>query len=220
MQNSNKLKNILIIDDSELDAFFIEEGLKNKNFKCIILDKTDLAMHTIEDKLIDIILLDILMPNSDGNVILKKIREKYNKFELPVIMITSLNDHKNLDKSIKLGANDYITKPFHIDIAVARINNQIILSDLYKENLQKKEIETINSMIITYNHEINNSLTIALLALNRIENKLNEDDLQIFSKAKNALKRIEDTLKKINEIENKGIAWEVYAQDMRNKILK
>ncbi|WP_186645481.1 response regulator [Fluviispira vulneris] len=220
MQNSNNLKKILVIDDSELDAFFIDEGLKNKNFQCFILEKTELVMQTIEDNSIDIILLDILMPNSDGNDILKKIREKYNKFELPVIMITSLNDHKNLDKSIKQGANDYITKPFHIDIAIARINNQIVLSDLYKENLQKKEIETINSIIITYNHEINNSLAIAMLALNRIENKLDEDDLQLFSKAKNALKRIEDTLKKINEIENKGISWEVYAQDKRNKILK
>ncbi|KAB8029108.1 response regulator [Fluviispira multicolorata] len=218
---SEKNIKILIIDDSELDTYFISEGLKNKNFECVVLNETISDVEIVEKYSVNLILLDILMPNMDGNMFLEKIRVKYNKFELPIIMITSLNDNKNLEKSMKLGANDYISKPVNIDIAATRINNQIMMSKLYKENLQKKEIETINSIIITYNHEINNSLTIAQMALKRIESKLAKNDLNIFNKAKNALKRIEVTVKKIKDIEDGSkLDWEIYADNPQNKILK
>ena len=58
-----------------------------------------------------IVLLDLIMPEMDGYQVISKIRETYTKEELPIVVLSALNANDNIVKAMKLGANDYITKP-------------------------------------------------------------------------------------------------------------
>ncbi|MBC7869426.1 MAG: response regulator, partial [Chitinophagaceae bacterium] len=73
---------------------------------------------------IDIVLLDIMMPQISGLEVLKIIRESTEYADLPVLLISGLAETDDITKGLRLGANDYITKPFDIDIIRARVKTQ------------------------------------------------------------------------------------------------
>ena len=114
--------NILICDD-EKD---IVNALK------IYLSQEDYILHTayngiqaldiVEHETIDIILLDIMMPEMDGLETITKLRERYN---LPVILLTAKSEDTDKILGLDLGADDYITKPFNAMEVIARVRSQL-----------------------------------------------------------------------------------------------
>jgi len=93
-------------------------------------------------------------------IILQKIRKEYSSIELPVIMVTSKNETSDIVNALDAGASDFITKPFQIKIALARINTHLQIKEMSASLIKKNKRDAVAAMIATYNHEINNSLTI------------------------------------------------------------
>ena len=137
------------------------------------------------------------MPKMDGMDVLKSIREQYSPMEAPVIMLSANEDTEKIVECLNNGASDYLTKPANIDIAVARINTQQELINSHMGKIKKKQLETINSMVTTFNHEINNPLTIALGTLRRDFSKIDEKRVRV---AVDALERIAMIVKKIERV--------------------
>lgn len=195
--NTEVEKRILIVDDDTMTGNLLMKRLAKKGFTCDFVASGEACLEKLETESFDLILLDIMMPQMSGTDVLDKIRESKNNFELPIIMVTAKDEASDVIESLKKGANDYITKPVNIDIALARVQTQLQIKGLFEESLQSKQVSTINTMVTTLNHEINNPLAIAIGNLTIAKNKLDEDKVD---KALAALERITEIVKKIEKI--------------------
>lgn len=86
-----------------------------------------------EDKMIDLVLLDIVMPNMDGYQVLEKMKEQRYLEYLPVIIISSEGNTTSMEKAYELGATDYIRRPFESYIINRRIKNTLMLYEKQKK---------------------------------------------------------------------------------------
>lgn len=128
-------KNILIVDDTETNIDILLD-LLGETYEIVVATDGITALETIQEEQIDLVLLDIMMPEMDGYEVCEKIREEHHTRDLPVIFITARSDEESIEKAYKIGGNDYITKPFKTLELLARINTQLMLKDLI-ENLER-----------------------------------------------------------------------------------
>ena len=194
----DSFKKILIVDDDTMSGNLLAKRVEKKGFKCEVVSTGQSCLDLMLNKNdFDLVLLDIMMPGMSGTEVLEEIRKTKNNFELPVIMVTAKDEASDVIDSLKKGANDYITKPVNIDMALARIQTQLQIKALVEESLLNKQTSTINSMVTTLNHEINNPLAIALGNLTLAKKNLSEERIE---KSMRALERIADIVKKIEKI--------------------
>ncbi len=102
---------VLAVDDTAINLAAIEHRLK-EHYEVIPMNSGSRALHYLKSETPDIILLDIRMAEKDGIQTLKEIRAMKNGADVPVIMLTSLNDKSSIVESQKLGIVDYVLKPF------------------------------------------------------------------------------------------------------------
>jgi DNA-binding response OmpR family regulator len=112
------MKKILIIDDESRMLDLISLYLLPKNYKVIKYTSAIDAIQYLQSHEVDLILLDIMMPELDGWEACKIIRKKWN---YPIIMLTALTEKPDVVKGLSMGADDYISKPFDGDELIARI---------------------------------------------------------------------------------------------------
>lgn len=111
--------NILIVEDEEMIADFIRLGLKQAGYRCQCVYDGQSAADVLEENRYDLILLDIMLPKINGYELMEYIRE----FHTPVIFITARTRLEDKVKGLKLGADDYITKPFELAELTARVES-------------------------------------------------------------------------------------------------
>lgn len=132
--------NILIVDDEQEIADLVELYLKNEGFTVHKFYTAQEALRCIDEKKLDIAILDIMLPEIDGLTICRKIREKYN---FPVIMLTAKNQEIDMISGLALGADDYVTKPFLPLELVARVKAQLRRYTRYNHMEEEPEDTTI-----------------------------------------------------------------------------
>lgn len=117
IQNSNfKGKKILLVDDDIRNIFAIAQILEEKEIEVFEAENGESALNILrENKDIDLILMDIMMPVMDGYEAMKRIREMPDLNHIPIITLTAKAMKEDYQKSIDSGANDYISKPVDID---------------------------------------------------------------------------------------------------------
>ena len=111
--------NILVVDDEKEIADLVELFLKNEGFTVYKFYDSKSAVDCIFSKQIDLALLDVMIDETDGFSILRKIREQNLNF--PVIMLTAKVEDSDKILGLSLGADDYITKPFGVMELVSRV---------------------------------------------------------------------------------------------------
>lgn len=111
---------ILLVDDESRMLDLLALYLIPKGYQCTKVNSGIKAIELLETKPFDLVLLDIMMPEMNGWEICRKIREFSN---IPIIMITARNQKVDIVKGLKLGADDYITKPFDEEELLARIES-------------------------------------------------------------------------------------------------
>jgi len=110
---------ILLIEDEPAIARMIERGLTPHGHELILVESGEDPAVELSVNLVDVVLLDIHLPGKDGFGVLRDIRRL--RRDLPIIMLTALDDLKSKVQSLDGGADDYITKPFDFEELVARI---------------------------------------------------------------------------------------------------
>lgn len=137
---------ILIVDDSILSRKLLETAL-SENYEIICASSGEEALAIIaSESLPDLILLDIIMPKINGFEVCDKLQKNQATKDIPVIFLTSLNEHKDEAYGLGLGAIDYITKPFSIPIVKAKIKNYLALKyyqDILKEHTDFDQLTKI-----------------------------------------------------------------------------
>src|SRR5206468_12081462 len=85
------------------------------------------AMELLGDREFDLVLLDIMMPGMSGLEVLKFLRRVDSLVDLPIIMVTARGESEDMVEALELGANDYVTKPLDLPVALARIRTHLAL---------------------------------------------------------------------------------------------
>jgi len=106
-------KKILVVDDEEDVRLFLEDFLGERDLTVMTADCGEHALEKVEENKPDIVLLDLMMPGIDGIETLRRIKAKHP--DIIVIMITALKDDAKIAEAKKLGAANYIIKPFRLD---------------------------------------------------------------------------------------------------------
>lgn len=118
--------NILIVEDEKPISDLIKLSLKGAGYFCSCAYDGETAADMIEENRYDLILLDIMIPYIDGFELLEYIKP----FDIPVIFITAMNSTKDRVKGLKMGAEDYIVKPFEVVELLARV--EVVLRRFHK----------------------------------------------------------------------------------------
>ena len=108
---------VLIVDDEKPICDLIDLNLSAAGYQCTAVQDGLVALDVIEKETFDLVLLDIMLPGADGYDIMEYIRP----LGIPVIFITAKHEVKNRVKGLKLGADDYLVKPFDVVELVARV---------------------------------------------------------------------------------------------------
>ncbi len=118
---------LLVIDDTEMIRDMVSRRLAKRGSHTVLVAEDGLrGLEMIEEHDFDLVLLDIMMPGLDGYQVLAKIREEYAPSDLPVIMATAKDQSEDIVGALKLGANDYVTKPFDFPVVLARVQTQLV----------------------------------------------------------------------------------------------
>lgn len=137
---------ILIVDDNPVNRNMMDSICKSLGYITVTsVDGFD-ATEKVRSTLPHLILLDIEMPGMDGKEFLKKFKSTKEGKEIPVLMVTSVEEVESMIECFKEGADDYITKPFEPEVLKARIENSLskyLLHKLEKELLDKTFSGTI-----------------------------------------------------------------------------
>ena len=137
------LKNILIIDDDERLRELLDEYLTEKNYKIYHSDDFNSGKEILEYFIFDLIIVDRMMPSGDGINLINIIKEKSNT---PIILLTAMGEPENKIEGLKIGADDYLAKPFEPEELFLRIQK---LLNLFSDINERSEI--INFGDFTYN---------------------------------------------------------------------
>jgi diguanylate cyclase (GGDEF)-like protein/PAS domain S-box-containing protein len=132
------LHTILLVEDSDSDRQYLAVQLVEAGYNVLeSVDGRDVEA-VLEKTRIDLILLDVVLPQTDGLTILKKLRLKHTAVGLPIIMLTSRGESDDIVEALSLGANDYVTKPADLPVLLARVRTHLSLKQA-KESLRESE---------------------------------------------------------------------------------
>ena len=157
------MSKILIVEDDEKLRKELKIFLDKNGYDAVILQKFDNAVEDILEENADLILLDINLPYTDGEFICKEIRKTS---DVPIIMVTSRDNEMDELISLNYGADQYVTKPFNIQILLAKIAGLIkrnqnadksqekIKCNEFILNVSKSVIETENKKIELTKNEL------------------------------------------------------------------
>jgi len=131
----NKNKNILLVDDSKVQIEIAQRILKKMNLVITTATNGKEALDIVEnsDIAFSLVLTDYNMPVMDGMELTFRLREIYDKDELGIIVLSSNNTPEIAYEFLKIGANDFINKPYLEPEVVTRVNSNLDLVDLFKE---------------------------------------------------------------------------------------
>lgn len=124
MRNWDMTK-IMVIDDSFVNNVLCEDILTSEGYRVVIADNSDLAFEQVKQEKPDLIFLDLMMPKVDGFEVLSKIKSNNLTSKIPVVILSANTNAQNVVKAHKLGAVDYLFKPFVADILLEKVNKYL-----------------------------------------------------------------------------------------------
>lgn len=140
------MNQVLIIEDEKSIADMVKMCLTKNGYICETVNDGMTATQKIEEKRYDLILLDIMLPDINGYDLIDYIKQ----FEIPVIFVTAKTSVPDKVKGLKLGAEDYISKPFDLEELLARVGTVLRRYHKAERTLEvgKIKIDTLQRMVL------------------------------------------------------------------------
>lgn len=149
------MKKILLVEDNETIIMGLKYSLEQEGFQVISAKTAKESKEKLDNKSIDIVLLDVSLPDGNGFEICKEIKERN---DIPVIFLTAQDEETSVVLGLDLGADDYIVKPFRTRELISRIKSVLRRYGKKEENniIQYKniKIDTISAKVYKNNKEI------------------------------------------------------------------
>jgi DNA-binding response OmpR family regulator len=143
--------NVLIIDDSQINREMLTAWLKGVGYNPLAANGGAEGLAMLRQYPIELVLLDVVMPEMNGLECLKQIRLEYPQATLPVIMATSRDGSKEMVEAFELGANDYLIKPLDLNVSLARIDNHLRMAQVASGMLNGVDVST---NLVDFNSEL------------------------------------------------------------------
>ncbi|MDK2980566.1 MAG: cyclic di-GMP phosphodiesterase [Chloroflexota bacterium] len=151
----DKTPTILIIDDDPIVRTSLNALLSTEPYELVFAENGIIGLEKAAKILPDAILLDVMMPGMDGFEVCRRLRENADLAEVPILIITTLDDRESRLNGIKAGADDYIPKPFDRLELVARLQSIVRLNRYRKIAEQRQELEELNKeLLLSYDKTI------------------------------------------------------------------
>nr|WP_261830629.1 response regulator transcription factor [Clostridium sp. TW13] len=201
---------ILLVEDDMTLAMGIEYSLKNEGFEVIHANTLAKGRQAYKDLEIDMILLDVTLPDGSGYDLCKEIRKGS---DVPIIFLTACDEEVNIVLGLDMGADDYLTKPVRVRELIARIN--AVARRKKKEDSNSDKIAFRDLTILPLKYEVYKQSE--KIALTSVEYKLL---LLLFENKGNVLTRVQ-LLQKLWDIEGDFIEEKtltVYIKRLREKL--
>ncbi len=138
----DKRFSILVVDNETINLQLISSALKDKYDIHTVLDGHD-AIRLIKEYKIDLILMDVMMPDFDGFQVCKLIKANPTFADIPVIFITVLDTRGAMHQGFDAGGIDYLSKPVDLDLLKLRVRNHLVMKEQRDLLVQRnEELET------------------------------------------------------------------------------
>lgn len=182
---------ILIVDDEAINRELFTELLSIQHDAHAVRSGQE-ALDYLGKHPIDLVILDVMMPVMDGFTVLEKIRQKWEQSDLPVVILSAMAESSYVVQALKLGANDYVTKPITPSVLMARVNTQMMLKALHDERMmyiqQLERAEHLRLQLTRIaSHDLKNPLNNLKLAYTLLNELVKDTDPRI--------KQVLDTVK-------------------------
>jgi sigma-B regulation protein RsbU (phosphoserine phosphatase) len=130
---------ILVVEDLKLDRKLLVGMLQREGYEIVEVADGDEAANTAVREQPDLIILDIMMPNTDGYEVCEELKKDRRCANIPIIFCSAKADREDKIKGLELGAGDYVTKPFDKGEVLARVRAHLKIHKLTKELIQANE---------------------------------------------------------------------------------
>ncbi|MDH3976280.1 MAG: response regulator [Deltaproteobacteria bacterium] len=157
------MEKILVVDDEHFVREFVKDALTEALYDVIEAENGNEGVIKAVREVPDLIILDIVMPEMDGIEVCKQIRETVACRNTPIIMHTSMDESRLIEKAMKAGASDYMLKPIKAEMLLIRVKNNLrLVTEIKNNSALREELETANNVIDALNEKISSSQIIDL----------------------------------------------------------
>lgn len=132
------MKKILVVDDKNPVLLQLKRGLERNGYEVYTASSGKEALEVVNQQRVDLLLLDLKLPDIGGLEVCKKVREQYPS--LPIIIISVVHDVESIVQALKQGADDYVAKPFYISEVLARIDVQFRHSNRLQTKSERQSL--------------------------------------------------------------------------------
>jgi two-component system, OmpR family, alkaline phosphatase synthesis response regulator PhoP len=139
---------VLLVEDDPHLAKGLLFNLEREGYEVFLVDNGLSALDQLREKDFDIIILDLMLPKMGGLEVARTIRETNTRF--PILMLTAKSSRKDREIGLEAGADDYLTKPFHLPELLLRVKGILRRSEWYKEPVHDQEIFRFEKMWINF----------------------------------------------------------------------
>ena len=124
MQMEKKL-HIIIVDDSSTNNLLCKILFDEKGYKTTIIDNGKLAISTIKNAKPDMVLLDLMMPETDGLAVLRELKSGAGTKDIPIIIVSAADTQAYINEVMKLGPLDYVKKPIGLNDLLGKVEEHL-----------------------------------------------------------------------------------------------
>lgn len=186
-KENHKSPSILVVEDDVTNSNMLREILEEECFIVTQAYTGEEALTSIEKQEIDLIILDLMLPDVDGFKICKKLKTARDTNIIPILMLSALSDYKNKINGIEVGANSFISKPFDVDVMLSEIKKLLEWREQMKNRPDYECVDfTLNSEI-QYLDELNNMISSLLQKTNLTNMEIEEIKSGIYEIGVNAI---------------------------------
>lgn len=137
--------NILVVDDDMLNRIVLSTNLGEQGYTVAMAENGRQALEMLASQPFDVVLLDLVMPELDGYQVLELMKRDNVQREIPVIIISALDEMDSIIRCIEMGATDYLPKPFDAALLRARLNASLANKRL--RDIELEYLEQVNHVI-------------------------------------------------------------------------
>ena len=173
---------LLVVDDVQTNVLLLKALLSKEGYGILVANNGQEALEVIRNENPDLILLDVMMPGMDGFEVAERLKSGEDRCEIPIIFLTALDDTQSIVNGFKLGAGDFISKPFRKEELMVRIKHQLSLVAARriieeKNEELRKTIAGRDKMYSVIAHDLRSPMASMKMLLNTIMMSVEKDKI-------------------------------------------